>query len=192
MRGKAAADMRFEAHQRAHRGARHVDDVVAVEHRERGRIAGQARELFQVRLRQMLDVHRLEVGGAELEHLRAQQELPPPPRDVAELLERQQATAGGCGRHAGDARDLGQRQRRVVAREHADHGEALGEAAHGLAAKRRVLAARHDRSLFRYAKKQKRRARALDSGRGRRSACSTVESLFGIRNGDSGGGGCTG
>ena len=135
MRGKTAADVRFEPHQRAHRGARHVHDVIAVEHRERGRIAGDARQLFEMRLGQVLDVHRLEIGGAELEHLGPQQERAAAPRDVAELFEREQAAARRRRGHAGGRGDFTERERRVIARKRLDDREALGEPAHDFAAR---------------------------------------------------------
>ena len=79
-----------------------------------------------------------------------------PPRHVAEFLERQQAAPRGRGRHARHRGDLGQRERRMIAREHADHLETLGEAAHGFAARSCIRPAWHRRSLFRYANEQKR------------------------------------
>jgi hypothetical protein len=46
-----------------------VNDVSAVEHRERGGVAGLAREIFEVRFGEYLDVHGIEIGGTQLEHL---------------------------------------------------------------------------------------------------------------------------
>ena len=56
MSRKAAADVRLQTNQCPHRGARHVHDVGAVQHAQRGRITSVASELFQVRFGQLLDV----------------------------------------------------------------------------------------------------------------------------------------
>ena len=75
-----------------------------------------AREFLQVVVGELLDIHRLKVGGAEFEHLGPQQEVAPVARHVAELLEREQA-APGSGR--GDARAA-----RNVAQTQAPHARA--------------------------------------------------------------------
>ena len=68
---KSAADVRLEPHQGAHGGTRHVDDVRVVQHAQRRRIARARGQVFDQRLGQGSDVHRVEIGGPELQHLRA-------------------------------------------------------------------------------------------------------------------------
>ena len=71
----------------------------------------------------------------------------------------------------------------MIACECADDREALGEAAHGFTA-RRGVARRASRAVYFDMRRSKSApARYLTPGRRRRSACSTVESIFGIRNG---------
>src|SRR5207237_8852735 len=76
----------------------------------------------------------------------------------------QQASARGRRRDAGAAGDVGERACRVLGTEGADDGEPLGEPAHRLATGGRDPAAWHARSLFRYPKKRKGAAGALDDG----------------------------
>ena len=140
MRREAAADVRLKAQQGAHRGARHVDDLDAVEHAQGGRIGGGARQLLQMVLGDLLDIHRFEIGRPELEHLGPQQEVTPVAGDVAEFLQRQQAAACGGRRDAGAAGNVAEAQGRVVAREGADDGQSLGESSHRLATRRRFSA----------------------------------------------------
>src|SRR5207253_10179970 len=103
--GEAAADVGFQTQERAYRGARDVQRVAAVEDAQCGGIRGVAGQLLEVRLGELLDIHRLEVGGAELQDFRAQQEAARIARHVAELLEGQQAAARGRRRDAGAAGD---------------------------------------------------------------------------------------
>ena len=82
-------------------------------------------ELFQVGAGQLLDVDRFEVGGAQFQHLGAQQETAAIAGDVAQLLEREQAASGGGRRHARAARDVAEAERGVIAPEGADHRKSL-------------------------------------------------------------------
>src|SRR6185295_20231118 len=96
----------------------------------------------------MLDIHRLEIGGAEFEHFWTQQKRATSTRDVSELFERQQ-TAPGRGRwQARDTCDLAQGERGVIARERTNDLQPLGETTHGFAALCRRGAGRHGQRVY--------------------------------------------
>src|SRR5438552_2609029 len=106
---------------------------------------------------ELLDIHRFEVRGTELEHLRPQEKIAAAAGDVAEFLESEQAAPRGRRRNPGTACNIAETQGRVLARECADHGQSLGESSHGFAARRRCFADWHGVSLFRYPKSRKPR-----------------------------------
>ena len=130
---KPAAHMCFEPHQGAQRCARYVDYFDSIQYAQRSRIRGRARQFFQMRARDMLDVHRLEVRGAELQHPRPQQKVAPVAGDIAEFLERQQAAACGGSGDSGAAGNVAESQGRMIAGECPDDRQPLGQAAHRLA-----------------------------------------------------------
>src|ERR1700744_2313618 len=94
-------------------------------------------------LGELLDVHRLKVGGAEFEHPRPEQEVAAAARDVAQFLEREKAAARRRGRNSRAARNFAEAQGRMVAGKGTDHRQPLGESSHGLAARRRCFPGWH-------------------------------------------------
>ncbi len=143
MSGKMTADMGFEPQQRAHGRARHVDDLGAIQHTQRGRVRGEAGKLLEARPGELFDVHRFEVRGAQLQHFRPEQEVAAVAGDITELFEREQAAPRSRRGHCGAAGDFRQSQCGVIPRERADDREPLGESPHRLAPGRRLFFSQH-------------------------------------------------
>ena len=121
--GVARADGDLHRHQALRRLVRDVDDVAAVEDRDRRRLAHVRHELAQVRTRERGQRQAREVRPAELEHARAEAEQTRVGAHVAEIDERQHEAARGGGREIRRLRDVAQRERGVLGIEGADHRE---------------------------------------------------------------------
>ena len=103
--------------------ARDVDDVVAVEHADRGGLVDLGDEALEVRLGDLGQRQAGQERVAELEHARGERELPPVGAHVAEVGEREQEAPRGGAREPGRARDVAERERRRVGAERADDRE---------------------------------------------------------------------
>ena len=100
-----------------------VDDLVAVEHRHRARLAHLGGEPLEVRLGDLGQAQARQVRVAELEHARGERELLAVGAHVAEVGEREQEAARGGAGEAGAAGDVGERELGVLGAERADHRE---------------------------------------------------------------------
>src|SRR5258708_34480613 len=113
-----------------------------------------------MRLGQMLDVHRLEIRGSQLQYLGTQHKVTTVAGNVAELFQREQTTPRHRGGYRGTAGNLTQTQRGVIAVERANDGETLTEPAHCLTSRLAVFFSCHGASVFRYAKRSREIGRA--------------------------------
>ncbi len=134
MGGETAADVRFQSYQRPDRSACDINNLAPIEYAQGGRVGSPGSEFLEMRLREVLDIHRFQVGGSELENLGAEQKRAAVAHYVAVLFERKQTPARCCGWHSRITRDFAQREGDVFSRESANNGKSLGQATHGLAA----------------------------------------------------------
>ena len=94
-----------------------VDDVQLVQHRHRRAAADLVGHLLEKGLKHDFRVDRVEVPGADRQHLGPQQEAPAVATQIAQLLQRVQRASCGGRRQAGQGRDLAQGHLRVLPRE---------------------------------------------------------------------------
>ena len=128
VRGKPPAHVERRRHDPRRRGSREVDDLVAVEHRERARLAQRLAEAVEDRLREHGDRRGRQVGVAERQHARAQVVAARVVgTDEAELRERVKAPPRGRAGDPREMRDLRDRHPAALVRERQHHGEAAGE-----------------------------------------------------------------
>ena len=115
------ADRDRHCHDPLGRHPGHVDDVVTVEHRDRRRLAHPGDKLLQVRRGHLGHGQARQVGVAELQHARAQRELPAVIAHIAELHQRQQEPSSRRPGQPGRPGDLAEAQPFPVRAEGPDH-----------------------------------------------------------------------
>lgn len=111
------------------RGADHVHHVIAVQHRQRGRLAQLRGDALQILLNNGPVLVRGLVGVPQPHHPGCQLELAPAALDETEGVQRQQEAAGLGPVHAGPRRHLTQGHARVLGVERLQHLQAGGQGA---------------------------------------------------------------
>ena len=164
MRRQPRSDDQVDAHDALGGDPRDVDGIVAVQHRDRARLAQRVDDALHERLRDVGDVDGRQVGEAQIEDARRQREVRSVVHDVAELLQRQEVAAGHGARETGAAGDVGDREAApAVGGERLDDGEAALQPLDELALARVVLVRSRGRGVA------TRRGRPAAARRGRRA-----------------------
>ncbi len=128
VRRRARARVEADRHDARRVAALEVDDLVAVEHAEIGRLARLHRQPLQERPHQPRQARGLQVALAEPQDGRQQPVVLAVGVGVAVVHQAHEIAARGGARQAGQRAGLGGRQARVVVREQLDDAQALAQA----------------------------------------------------------------
>ncbi|SPD69048.1 protein of unknown function (plasmid) [Cupriavidus taiwanensis] len=120
-----------------HLGAHQVQDVGAVQDRQRAGLVDARAQVVQDRLRQRHQRGRREIRVPQVQHARAQRELPVLLADIAELFQRVQAAPHRRARELGALCHLRDRQRALALGKRFQHGQPARQRQHeiGIAGK---------------------------------------------------------
>ncbi len=130
VRRQAAARPQADRHDAHGFRARHVQDVIAVEHAQRAGFVHVIAQGIQHRLCGRCHRRRGDIGAAHAQHARQQHEATALFADVTELFQRVQHAPYRCARDARIGADLRHGHFARVLREHAQHGQAAAERGH--------------------------------------------------------------
>ncbi len=113
-------------------GPGHIDYVAAVAYRRRGVLGEPRGQRGEPWLERLGERQARQVGVAEFERAREQEELAVVPPDIAQRLQGHQQPAGDRLAEVTPLGDLGERQRTPLVGEDTDHGQPAFEALHML------------------------------------------------------------
>ena len=134
--GQARTDPQVDRHDAGGGGdPRHIHDIGAVEHRDGAGLVNLLDQFDHVRLSQLPEGLRVQVGEPEVEHARAQREVLAVEAGVPELDQGQQQPPRRAARQARLSGDIAERHRRGARIEGFDDREPLRERPHKIAAR---------------------------------------------------------
>ena len=108
----------------------HVDDLVTVEHRRRNALVHLFAQRLHVRLGEVGQLKRADIGVPQVEHHRGEFEVLAVGGGIAERHEGEQKPAGRCPGEVGEAGYIAEGEAGVIAVEGTQHGEAAVERLH--------------------------------------------------------------